>query len=198
MNAAAQPGEGAEWIGGRTPLNGPVHLAAHDPRWVRSYAREASRIRAALGDFALLLEHVGSTSVPDLAAKPIIDIVLVVSDPSDEASYVPMLAPVGYELRIREPNWHKHRLLKKQDRVNLHVFPPDCEEVDRMIAFRDQLRRDPLDRNVYERTKRALAASYWRYVQDYADAKAQVVAQILSHADTAFASQDHLCPRTCG
>jgi GrpB-like predicted nucleotidyltransferase (UPF0157 family) len=179
--AVAGQGEGAEWIGGRSRLDGPVHLADHDPAWAKEYEREANRIRSALGDRALLIEHVGSTSVPGLAAKPIIDIALVVPSPGDESSYVPQLESLGYALRIREPDWYQHRVLRIRDRVNLHVFPADCDEVDRLVAFRDQLRRDHRDRKLYESTKRALAASHWNYMQEYADAKAQVVAQILAH-----------------
>lgn len=176
-------GEGAEWIGGRSRLDGPVHLADYEPAWAEEYESEANRIRSVLGDRALLIEHVGSTSVPGLAAKPIIDIALVLPYPGDESSYVPQLESVGYALRIREPNWYEHRVLKIQDRVNLHVFPADCDEVDQLVAFRDQLRRDHRDRKLYESTKRALAASHWNHMQDYADAKTQVVAQILAHTE---------------
>jgi GrpB-like predicted nucleotidyltransferase (UPF0157 family) len=182
MNTAeTQAGDDAEWIGGRKRLDGTVHLAEYAPSWGRIYEREARRIRAVLGSAAMLLEHVGSTSVPGLAAKAIVDIVLAVADPGDETSYVPMLVSAGYTLRVREAKWYQHRLLKKRDRVNLHVFPSHCEEVTRMLAFRDRLRRDSQDRELYERTKRALAACQWAYMQDYADAKAEVIAEIMSH-----------------
>ena len=129
----------------------------------------------------LQLDHVGSTSVPGLPAKQLIDINLVVADTTDEDTYVPPLEAVGYELRVREPDWHQHRLLRGFDPpVNLHVFPKGCEEVERMLRFRDHLRTNDADRKLYERAKRELAAQEWKYVQNYADAKSTVVQDILS------------------
>ena len=146
------------------------------------------RIRAALGTGVLRLEHTGSTSVPGLAAKPIIDILAVVADPADEASYVPALEAAGYVLRIREPGWHEHRaLVRRRDLrhsydVNLHVHPPDSDEIERQVTFRDWLRTHADDRALYEATKRELAARNWKHVQNYADAKTEVVEQILARA----------------
>ena len=166
-----------------TPLNGTVFIAAYDPAWPRMFAAEAATIRGTLGARALLLEHAGSTSVPGLPAKPLIDIVLVVADPTDEAAYVPPLEAAGYALRIREPEWYQHRVLKRLDpEVNLHVFGPDCEETRRMLAFRDWLRAHDADRDLYARTKRELARREWKYVQHYADAKSDVVREILARA----------------
>jgi GrpB-like predicted nucleotidyltransferase (UPF0157 family) len=161
----------------------PIELADYDPTWPELYAREAEKIRAALGDRVLGLEHAGSTSVPGLAAKPIIDIVLSVADSADEDAYVPPLEAAGYMLTIREPDWHEHRLLKGNDPiVNLHVFSRGSAEVERMLAFRDRLRSDRDDRELYERTKRQLAQRTWTYVQDYADAKAEIVEAILARS----------------
>lgn len=110
----------------------------YDDDWPRLFEREAERIRGALGNHALQIEHVGSTSVPGLAAKPVIDIVLVVADSADESAYVPDLEVAGYVLRIREPDWFEHRLLKGPDtNVNLHVFSRGCSEVQVMLDFRD-------------------------------------------------------------
>lgn len=159
----------------------PIELAEYDPAWPQRFEREAAKIRGALGTRAVRVEHTGSTSVPGLAAKPIIDIVLVVADSSDEPSYVPPLEEAGYVLRIREPDWHEHRVLKAPDAsVNLHVFSAGCPEVDRMLLFRDRLRAEPVDRALYERTKRELAEKEWRYVQSYADAKSAVVEEIIA------------------
>jgi GrpB-like predicted nucleotidyltransferase (UPF0157 family) len=162
---------------------GPIVLADYDPEWPARFEREAERIRSALGDRALLLEHAGSTSVPGLAAKPIIDIVLAVPDSADEAAYVPALEAAGYVLRIREPDWFAHRVVKPPDEsANVHIFSEGCVEIDRMLAFRDQLRSDEEDRELYERTKRDLAQRTWTYTQDYADAKSSVVEEILARA----------------
>ena len=160
-----------------------VVLVEHDAAWPVRYAQHERRIRAALGERAVEVHHVGSTSVTGLAAKDVIDVVLVVADPTDEASYVAALEDAGYVLHLREPEWHEHRLLKEwSPRVNLHVFGPGCEEVRRMLAFRDHLRRDRPDRELYERTKRDLAARRWDRVQDYADAKSEVVGEIMPRA----------------
>jgi GrpB-like predicted nucleotidyltransferase (UPF0157 family) len=178
-------------IGEVPPLNGPIFLADYDPAWPQLYDREAARIRAALGDRVLLLEHVGSTSVPGLAAKPRIDILLVVPRSADEPAYVPALEAAGYVLRIREPDWYEHRVLKGPDTdVNLHVFSPGSPEIDRMRRFRDWLRRNPADRQLYERTKRDLARREWKYTQQYADAKTEVVETILARALAADADAD--------
>lgn len=173
----------AATVGELRPHNATIHLADYDPLWPALYEREAARVRGALGAAALRLEHVGSTSVPGLAAKPIVDMVLVVSDSADEDSYVPALEAVGYVLRIREPDWFEHRLFKGPDtNVNLHTFSEGCEEVDRMVAFRDWLRTHDADRQLYESAKRELAAREWRHVQNYADAKSAVVAEINARA----------------
>jgi GrpB-like predicted nucleotidyltransferase (UPF0157 family) len=165
------------------PHNATIALAPHDPEWSTQYAGEERKIRVALGSDALVLEHVGSTSIPGVSAKPIIDIVLAVSDSSDERAYVPALEAQGYRLHIREPDWHQHRLLKgDRPRVNLHVFTDGSEEIMRMTAFRDRCRSHPEDRAVYDRTKRALAARVWRHVQHYANAKGDVVEEILARA----------------
>jgi GrpB-like predicted nucleotidyltransferase (UPF0157 family) len=161
-------------------LDGPVHLSEYDPAWPARYERESARIRAALGERALLLEHAGSTAVPGLAAKPIVDVVLAVADSSDEAAYVPALEAAGFVLRIREPGWHAHRMLKGSDTdVNLHVFTAGSPEIDRMLAFRDRLRASDEHRERYEAAKRQLAARRWAYVQHYADAKSTVIEDII-------------------
>lgn len=162
---------------------GPIQIHDHDPVWAERYEREAARVTGGLGERARRIEHVGSTSVPDLPAKPIIDIVLEVPDSADEAAYVPDLEAAGYALRIREPEWFEHRLLRGgADAVNLHVFSAGCPETDRMIAFRDHLRAVAADRDLYARTKRELAAREWEYTQQYADAKTAVVNEIMTRA----------------
>lgn len=176
-------------IGPLQPLTGKVRVVEYDPAWPKQYAAEERKIRAALSERVLLLEHVGSTSVPHLAAKPILDILLVVADSADEASYVPELEHAGYVLRIREPEWYEHRVLKgTSPDVNLHVFSPYCMEVERMLLMRDWLRAHDDDRELYERTKRELAQRAWKYTQNYADAKTEVVESILARARAAGAT----------
>jgi GrpB-like predicted nucleotidyltransferase (UPF0157 family) len=173
-------------IGGPRPLLGPIEISEYDPSWPRLYEREETRIRSALGARVIRLEHVGSTSVPDLPAKPIIDIVLEVRESADEAAYVPDLEAAGYVLRIREPEWFEHRLLKGPDtEVNLHVFSVGCAEVEQMLLLRDWLRTNAADRELYAGAKRELAARNWKYMQQYADAKTAVVHEIIARARAA-------------
>lgn len=168
-------------IGELNPVSGPIRLVEYDPEWPRQFEREAKAIQAALGDRALRIEHIGSTSVPGLAAKPIIDIILVVADSADEAAYVPPLEEAGYQLRIREPEWHEHRMFRGSKTAgHLHVYSAGCPEIDRVLAFRDRLRATASDRELYARTKHTLAGQTWQYAQNYADAKTAVIEEILS------------------
>jgi len=166
-----------------TPHNAPITLADYDLDWPAHFAREAARIRATLGGRAVQVEHVGSTSVPGLAAKPIIDILLAVPDSADEQAYVPALEAAGYVLRAREPGWFEHRMFKGPDTdINLHVFTVGAAEIDRMVLFRDWLRASDDDRDAYLQVKRDLAKRTWRHVQHYADAKTTIVEQIIARA----------------
>jgi GrpB-like predicted nucleotidyltransferase (UPF0157 family) len=169
-------------IGGPRPLTERIEIREYDPAWPLAYSRVEGRIRSALGIRVVRLEHTGSTSVPGLAAKPILDIVLEVADSAAEAAYAPDLEAAGYALRIREPDWFEHRVFKRPD-VNLHVFSAGCPEVERMLLFRDWLRATPADRELYETAKRELAARDWTYTQQYADAKTAVVTEIMSRAE---------------
>ncbi len=170
---------------GLTPKqdSGKVVLVDYDPAWPVLFIRENERIKLALGAKAISIEHVGSTSVPGLPAKPIVDILLVVDSSADEKSYLPVLEAAGYVLRIREPDWHEHRMFKGPDtNIDLHVFSRGDEEIERMLIFRDWLRENPADRDFYLRTKRELARKDWNYVQNYADAKSKVVESIIARA----------------
>ena len=162
-------------------MSSQIQIMDYDPLWPEVFRREADRIRMLLGCRALQIEHTGSTSVLGLAAKPIIDILLVVTDSSDEPAYVPILERAGYSLHIREPNWHEHRMFKGPAAdINLHVFSSGCPEINRILNFRDWLRSNAVDRDLYERTKRDLARKEWANVQDYADAKTAVIEEILA------------------
>lgn len=172
-------------IGGLRLHDAPIELAEYSSEWPALFRREEERVRAALGERVLVLEHVGSTSVPGLAAKPIIDIVLAVADSADEQSYIPAMEAAGYVLHGREPDWYQHRLLKRRDtRINLHVFSVGCPEIERLLLFRDWLRSNDADRQLYERTKCNLAKKIWKYVQNYADAKTSIVEEIIARART--------------
>jgi GrpB-like predicted nucleotidyltransferase (UPF0157 family) len=173
-------------VGELKPHAAPIRLVDYDPAWPGLFEREAARIRRLLGERVIQLEHTGSTSVPGLAAKPCVDMTLVVPDSSNEPSYVPDLEAAGYVLVIREPDWYEHRVFKGPDtNVNLHVFSPDSPEMERMVGFRDWLRTHDEDRDLYERTKRELATREWKFVQNYADAKTAIVESIIARAQAA-------------
>jgi GrpB-like predicted nucleotidyltransferase (UPF0157 family) len=171
-------------VGELKPHNAPITLVEYDPSWPELFEQEANRIRSVLGRKALQIEHVGSTSVPGLCAKPIIDMLLVVKDSADEPSYVPALEAAGYTMRIREADWFEHRLFKGPDTdINLHVFSAGTSEIDRMLRFRDWLRSNESDREKYAQVKRSLAKNKWRHVQHYADAKTPIVQEIMERAN---------------
>ncbi|MDT7727329.1 MAG: hypothetical protein QOI21_3905 [Actinomycetota bacterium] len=176
----------ASWVDQAPQLNSTVTLVDYDPRWPELYDREAARIRGVLGDRVVQLEHVGSTSVPGLCAKPIVDILLIVPDSSDEPTYLPDLENAGYRLVIREPDWEAHRAFKGPDtNINLHVYSTSTKEIERYLLFRDRLRAHDSERELYAATKRELAQRTWKYIQHYADAKTAVIDEILGRARAA-------------
>ena len=145
-----------EWVG--EPRRLPLVVVEPDPSWPEQFEQLAGRIRRALGDQVLAVEHVGSTSVPDLPAKAIIDIDVIVAEPANESTYVPALEQVGFSLQLREPRWHEHRLLvATAPAANVHVFGPDSPEPIRHRMFRDWLRDHPDDRARYAEAKRTSA-----------------------------------------
>ena len=146
---------------------------------------------AALGEAALSVEHIGSTSVPGLAAKPIVDILLVVEDSGEEASYVPSLEGAGYILRVREPDFHEHRMFRTPAKdVHVHVFSAGSPEIERYLLLRDRLRQNEGDRELYAQTKRELAMRDWPNIEHYAEAKTEVVEDIISRAAEARSRHD--------
>ena len=161
-----------------------IEICDYDLSWPTMFQRHAERIARALGSAAMQVEHIGSTSVPGLGAKPIIDMLLVVEDSRDEAAYLPYLEGAGYALRVREPDWHEHRMLRTPERdVHLHVFSAGSSEIDQNLIFRNHLRANRDDLELYEETKRRLASQDWQSMQDYADAKTEVIQQIMATAD---------------
>lgn len=155
-------------------------MADYDTHWPQEYAEHERRIRAALGPVAIEVEHIGSTSVPGLAAKPIIDIQVTVEDITAEEDYLDQLLGSGYELRVREP---AHRLVRTPVRdVQVHIHQVGEQAAADHLLFRDHLRSDPADRDLYERTKRALISQDWPDMNAYSDAKTQVIAEIKERA----------------
>ena len=157
-----------------------LHLVDYDPEWPARFAAESARIRGALGEFAIAVEHIGSTSVAGLAAKPIIDMLLTVRCVDVEAEYVDALEQVGFVMRVREPG---HRMFRTPERdVHLHVYAPGDQAVADYLDLRDWLRESEPDRALYEATKRDLAQREWSDMNYYADAKSEVIRAILGRA----------------
>ena len=180
------PPAGAEpWVPGAAPAVG-VQVTDPDPDWPRQYRILAARIREALTWRALQLEHVGSTSVPGLPAKPVIDIDLTVADPGREQDYIPALEKTGFRLVIREPWWYGHRALRADEPpCNLHVFGFDSPELVKHRIFRDWLRGNPADRDYYAAAKRQAAADAnerGEHVMQYNARKQQVIREIYHRA----------------
>jgi GrpB-like predicted nucleotidyltransferase (UPF0157 family) len=156
-----------------------VRIVEYDAQWVRRFEDQRLRIERALRGTASLIEHIGSTAVPGLSAKPIIDILAAVPSVEDEGAYRHSLGDAGYALRVREPG---HRLFKTAARdVHLHLWDAS-DEIERHLRFRDRLRQNAPDRQLYERTKRELAKRAWNDSNEYAEAKAEVISQILARA----------------
>lgn len=177
-------------VGKRTPA--PVEIVAYDPAWPQRFEALAAKVRGALGERALAVHHVGSTSVPGLAAKPMIDIDLLVADSADEVAYVPALEAVGYRLRVREPDWEEHRVLRLEDpATNLHVLSPSAIEWRRHLAFRDWLRAHPAELAAYAQCKRAVAAQGFTDVMQYNNAKAGFVYDLYERIFAADAEHSH-------
>lgn len=163
-----------------------IRIDDYDTDWPEKFETHARIIAEALGGSALRVEHIGSTSVPGLGAKPIIDILVVVPGSADESAYLPPLEAAGYVLRVREPDWYEHRMVRTPEKdVHIHIYSVGCEEIERVLTFRDRLRRNRGDRSRYEQVKRELAAKEWPDMNAYADAKTEVIESIIAASQAA-------------
>ena len=160
-----------------------LHVVDYDDRWPAEFAEHERRLRDALGAADVEIEHIGSTSVAGLAAKPIIDIVVAVADITAEEDYLPQLLEAGYTLRVREPG---HRLVRTPGLdVHVHIYEKGHEAVENYLLFRDRLRSDADDRELYASTKRALIGRGFDDMNAYSDAKTDVVSAIMARARAA-------------
>ena len=170
-------------VNGNVEHNQTIQLNPYDEKWPALFEREKERILKILKDKALMIEHIGSTFVSGLMAKPIIDILLVVEDAGKEEDYMDDLCRHGYILRVMEPDFENHHMFKGPDTdIHLHVFSKGSKEIEKYLLFRNYLRLHDDARELYENTKKELAKKTWKYVQNYADAKSEVVQKILSDA----------------
>lgn len=170
-----------------------IEMVAYDAAWPGRFAAERRRIRAALGPAALRIDHVGSTAVVGLAAKAIIDVQLSVLDPDDEGSYLPTLSGAGYKLRVREPG---HRMLRTPTLdVHVHVCAAASSWERRHLLFRDWLRSAPAEADLYAAVKYALTRRDWPDMNRYAEAKTDVIDEIMSRAERWAAAGGWKSPR---
>ncbi|MFG1795891.1 GrpB family protein [Nocardia sp. NPDC049149] len=170
--------ERTELIGGREKRE--IRIVDYDPTWPARFAEERDRIANALGAVARRVDHIGSTSVPGLAAKPIIDIQVSVPDVDDEDAYLELLSAAGYQLRVREP---AHRMMRTPERdVHVHLCTIGSAWERPQLLFRDWLRHDDADRAAYEQLKRELAQRDWSDMNAYADAKGPLITEIGARA----------------
>lgn len=157
-----------------------IKVVDYDPKWEKKFEKHAKIIIDAVGINALRVEHIGSTSVPALVAKPIVDILVVVADSADETTYLSQLEAEGYLLRVREPDWNEHRMFRTPEKdVHIHVYSVGCLEIQRNLTFRDRLRRNAEDRDLYGQTKHELATQEWSDMNAYANAKTEVIENII-------------------
>lgn len=174
----------AELVGGVEKRS--LSLVDYDPNWPAMFNVHRDRIGQALGNQRLAVEHIGSTSVPGLAAKPILDILVTVKDITAEENYLTPLLEAGYELRVREPG---HRMVRTQTLdVHVHLLEAGDPNVDAYLLFRNRLRGNTADRELYARTKRELLKHDWTDMNAYATAKTEVIKGILSQARNACSS----------
>lgn len=165
------------WVLGKPKVE-DIQVELYNPGWASLFESLKEQIRFALAGRVRAIEHVGSTAVPGLPAKPVIDIDVVVDDPEDEDAYVPALTEIGYALTVRERSWYQHRMLRHDSpRVNLHVFAPDCPEHIRHLLFRDWLAEHEEDRNLYAAAKKQAAIGV-DTVQKYNARKQEIVRSI--------------------
>jgi GrpB-like predicted nucleotidyltransferase (UPF0157 family) len=171
---------------------GTVRVVEHDPLWVAIFDRLASKLRAALADVVLGVEHVGSTAVPDLVAKPIIDIAVGLTPTADAGQITVALASLGYQYR-GDKGEHGGHLYVLEDRpahriAHLHAIDHGGPQWLAYLAVRDRLRTDSDARRRYADLKRQLARAYAADRTGYTAAKATAVTDLLTGNGGAAAS----------
>ncbi|MFZ1382104.1 MAG: GrpB family protein [Scrofimicrobium sp.] len=188
-----QPSESDPWV--IKPRRAKIELSEYDARWPLQAESIRLRLLEALGMRAIRIEHIGSTSVEGLVAKPVIDIDVTVADPAKEDAWLPLLEQQGFILTVREPWWHEHRMLRGGQRAddciaptdggpaaNIHIFGPDSPELIKHIVFRNWLRISPDDRERYATAKRVAASVPDPLTTEYNARKQEVIREIFQRA----------------
>jgi GrpB-like predicted nucleotidyltransferase (UPF0157 family) len=160
-----------------------LDVVDYDEAWPGIFGVHRDRLRQALVGAAVGIEHIGSTSVQGLAAKPIIDILVTVDDVTAEEDFLVPIVAAGYVVRVRAPG---RRMVRTPDRdVHVHILEKGSAAADDYLLFRDRLRGDAGDRALYASTKRALIAQGFDDMNAYSDAKTEVVTAIMGRARAA-------------
>ena len=172
-----------------------IYLADYHPRWPQLFEEERARLHAAIGEWAADIQHVGSTSIPGIAAKPIIDIAVHLRSLVDALYCITPLMELGYEClgefgipgriyfrkRTDQPiRGQSHDGIGRTHQI--HMYELTNEQYEKQIVFRDYLRAHPDARKGYETLKRQLAERHARDVEAYAMAKSDFVQSILRSA----------------
>ena len=175
-----------ELIGGEEQRE--IKIVPYDKNWPLRYKTEKKKIEKAIASQEHHIEHVGSTSIEGLPAKPIIDIQVSIQDPNDESSFVPALEEQGYILRVREEG---HRMMRtsKLD-VHIHICQIGSDWERRHLLFRDWLRHNETDRKAYGDLKEKLSKQSWETMNHYADAKGDLIQEITKRAEAWAAASD--------
>lgn len=152
-----------------------VEVVPHDPRWRQAFQAEAKRVAAALGENAVAIHHVGSTAIPGIYAKPVIDLLVEVRDVTEADGRSPAMESLGYQV-MGEFGIPGRRYFRKDDQEgtrthHIHAFQAGSGEVERHLAFRDYLIAHPEDAQRYSELKRKLASEHPQSMDAYMDGK---------------------------
>lgn len=156
-----------------------VEVHPYDPEWPVLYEQEANRLRTALDDWILSIEHIGSTAVPGMPAKPIVDIAIGIRNFEEGFEMVPLMTELGYHFRgeVGVPRRHFYMLGKPRTH-HVHVYEITSQDWQQRITFRDVLRSDPTKAREYAELKQKLAEQFPRDISSYLNGKKDFIERI--------------------
>ena len=170
-----------------------VEVVPHNPRWRDEFEAEAKRVAAALGENVVAIHHIGSTAIPGIYAKPVVDFLVEVRDIAEVDGRSPAMESLGYEV-LGEYGIPGRRYFRKDDREgirthHIHAFEAGSAEVERHLAFRDYMIAHPVDAQRYSELKRKLAEEHPQSMDGYMDGKDGFIKEIDRRAAQWRASQ---------
>lgn len=163
----------------------PIEVLPYNPLWPQMFAEESARILFIIGPYVDCIEHMGSTAVPGLAAKPVIDILIGVHHLADDVLFLPPLATLGYEYKpeheaVFPERRYLHRVVNGVHTHHLHIVEPSSEFYKQQLRFRDLLRAYPEEAARYESLKVQLASQFRNDREAYTDGKSHLIQEILN------------------